>query len=777
MPHHTPPNTPPATLPYTSRGQTSGSHSDPTDRDSQTVFPWLILVVDDDPDVHKLTHFILRDLLFEGRTVAFLDAYSATEAFTLIEQNPDTAVILLDVVMETDHAGLELVQRIRELLNNRMVRIIIRTGQAGQAPELQVITEYDINDYREKTELTSRKLISTVISALRGFRDLKTIQAMVHQQRKTEERLKIAATVFEGAMTEAAEQMTITAQVFEHAIEGVVVCDKNNTILSVNPAFSTITGYSAEEAIGNTPRMLRSDRQDTAFYATMWQTIQDHGQWQGEIWNRRKDGEAYPQYQTITAIRNRNKEISHYIGLFHDLTPLKAMDRALRSADQAMKQAGQHDALTGLPTRELYIDRLNQAIGHANRKNNKVLLMVFDIDRFQNINNRLGHPSGDQLLQEITQRAQPFIREGDTLARLGGDVFAFILREIKQPKDAMVVIDKLTNAISKPFVIQQNTLFITASIGITLYPDDGDKTSILMKNADIALSRAKKAGRDTFQFYKQAMGDQVDRRLLLEKHLRQALENQEFILHYQPKVSLSDNRIAGMEALIRWNHPESGMVSPGEFIPVAEESGLILPMGRWILEAACRQTKTWLDAGHGPLKVAVNISPRQFRQPDLFEMITETLNQTGLPPTSLELEITESMMVDHVENAIQMLKKLRSIGLSIAMDDFGTGYSSLHYLQRFPLQTLKIDRSFVRDLTGDTGNANNADDVDDAAIIVAIIAMGKKLGLRVVAEGVETRAQMDFLTRHECDEMQGFFYSRPLPPDAFVHFLREQKSV
>lgn len=727
----------------------------------QKEAPWVIMVVDDDQDVHKLTQLVLRNLTFEGRGVSFLDACSGLEAYTLMEQHPETAVLLLDVVMETDHAGLDLVRRVRQELKNTMVRIILRTGQAGQAPELKVITEYDINDYREKTELTSQKLTSVVTGALRGFRDLLTIQNLARQQKETEEHLKIATTIFKGAIAEAEEQLSITRKVFENAIEGVVISDQKGVILSVNPAFTTITGFLAEEAIGKTPRILRSNRQPAEFYTAMWKAITEKGQWKGEIWNRRKNGEAYPQFQTITAIHNQEGFVIRYIGVFHDLTPIKAMD-------QAMKRAGQHDALTGLPNRELYIDRLVQAMGHASRKDCKLLLLLFDIDRFQDINNRLGFTCGDRLLQEVAERAKEFIREGDTLARLGGDAFAFILREIRQPEDGMVVIQKLTKSLARPFVIEEHELFVSVSIGITLYPDDGHQASTLIKNADIALTRAKSAGRNNSQFYKPTMGDQVDRRLLLEKNLRQALDKQEFILHYQPKISVREHKIVGMEALVRWNHPESGMVSPGEFIPVAEECGLIIPMGAWILSMACRQTQAWLEAGFGPLKVAVNLSPRQFRQHGLHEMIQKTLQETGIPPESLELEVTESMMVESVEDAIHLLNKLRSLGLSIAMDDFGTGYSSLRYLKQFPIQTLKIDQSFVRDLNHD---------INDTAIIHAIIAMSKSLKLRVVAEGVETQEQLDFLRENGCDEIQGYFYSRPLTADAFVRFLQEKKTL
>ncbi|MBF0183501.1 MAG: EAL domain-containing protein [Magnetococcales bacterium] len=739
----------------------SAPHSQVPARVEQPQEPWVVMVVDDDEDVHKLTRLVLRDLRFDQRPVTFLHAYSAAEAFTLLAQHTRTAVLLLDVVMETDHAGLQLVRQIRDQLQNPLVRIILRTGQAGQAPEMKVIAEYDINDYREKTELTSQKLISAVTIALRGYRDLLTIRQLSLQKRETEERLKMATTIFEGALSEAEKQLNITQHVLEHAVEGVMITDRDGKIVAVNPAFTAITGYTEEEAIGQTPRLLRSNRQQHSFYENMWQEIVEHGHWKGEIWNRRKNGEAYPQFATITAIRDLSGHPSHYISVFHDLTPLQARDQALRFA-------GQHDTLTGLPNRDLFMDRLSQAIGHASRSNTRLLVLFFDIDRFQNINNQLNYISGDQLLQDIAGRLRDFIREGDTLARMGGDSFAFILREIRQPEDALVVVNKLVKAIAHPFLVGQTELHITTSIGITLYPDDGDHPLALVKNAEIALTRAKNAGRDTYQFYKPAMGDQVDRRLLMEKDLRTALEHQQFILHYQPKVDVRTNGIVGMEALVRWIHPSSGMVSPAEFIPIAEETGLVIPMGEWILSSACRQTRAWLDAGYGPLKVAVNLSARQFRQPGLYNLIATTLQESGLDAASLELEITESMMVENVEEAIQVLTRLRSLGLSIAMDDFGTGYSSLSYLKRFPIQTLKIDRSFIRDLP------HHADDV---AIVRAIVAMGKSLRLQVVAEGVENKEQLDFIAENHIDEIQGFFYSRPLPADSFVRLLQEKKPL
>ncbi len=860
------------------------SGSDPL-RGSESVDsgPWLVMSIDDDEDVNQLTRIVLRDFTFQGRGIELLVGRSGTDAIELMRQHPDTAVLLLDVVMETERAGLDVVRHIREVQKNELVRIILRTGQAGQTPELRVIADYDINDYREKTDLTSQKLISAVTSALRSFRDLKTIQELAANLRKereslaraqkiahlgnwdwypatdtllwsdelyrifglspnhkkithdrfmesvhpadrervetaldeslsnadipyrlefrlllpngkprhvnsigevtfdgtgkaiqmsgtihditdrkeAEEHLHIATTVFGGAMAEVEEQLSITAKVFENAIEGILITDPHGTIVSINPAFTSITGFSAEEVIGQTPRILHSDRQEKSFYENMWRQIREQGFWKGELWNRRRNGEAFPLAETITAIRNKNGELINYVGVFHDLTHIKAKEQALHFQTY-------HDSLTGLPNRDLFQDRLNQAIGNAHRNKSKVLVLFFDLDSFKNVNNSLGHTAGDQLLQDVSTRLRFFIREGDTLARLGSDTFAIILREVKQPRDALTVVRKLTDAISKRFHILDNDLYITTSIGITLYPDDGNSAEILIKNADIALARAKKSGHDSFQYYKPEMGEQAGRRMNLENKLRLTLERDEFILHYQPRVAIESGRIVGMEALVRWNQAESGLVSPGEFIPVAEETGLIIPLGEWILETACRQNKQWLDAGFGPLKISVNLSARQFRAQGLLDMIAGKLEISRLPADSLELEITESMVMDNVERAIDTLEKLRELGLNIAVDDFGTGYSSLNYLKRFPIHTLKIDQSFIRDLTNDS---------DDAAITSAVIALGRNLRLNIVAEGVETKEQLVFLRSQSCNELQGYYYSRPLDAESFTRLLGEKKPL
>ena len=844
--------------------------------------PWKILVIDDDDDIHNLTRMVLRGLTVDGCGVTLISGYSGEDACRLMAEDPSIAVLLLDVVMETDHAGLDAVRTIRDELRNSFVRIILRTGQAGQAPELDIISGYDINDYREKTDLTSQQLITSVTTALRAFRDLRTIEHLagrlkgeremlkraqkiahlgnwdwdtktekisisdelsnifgiklgsfagrisdylervhpddrdnlekvvrsafknresfqlehrivrpdgsrrivrslgepfysdddsnnerrmigtVHditEQRDAEDHLKIAASVFGGAMQEVEVQLNLTAQVFENAIEGVVITDGKGVIQTVNSAFTKITGYLESEAVGKSSDFLSPIDQDNDAVEAKKVALLEGNAWRGEVWNRRKNGEAYPQWEAVTAICDKDGVVTNYVSVFHDLSDIKAREQLLQFRTH-------HDPLTDLPNRNLFVDRLAQSLSSAQRTKVKVLVLFLGLDHFKNINNSLGHASGDSLLKGVAERFWELIREGDTLCRLGGDSFGFIIRGINQVENVLTVVQKLTGVLEAPFFINEHKLFITASSGITLFPDDGQDVESLIKNADMALIRAKAAGRDRIEFYTGAMGEQADRRLLLEKNLRLALEREEFVLHYQPKLSLLDNSVVGMEVLVRWQHPGTGLVSPGEFIPVAEETGLIIPLGEWILRTACQQTKEWMDAGLGQLKLAVNLSARQFREEGVSDMIKSVLVETGLPANMLEVEITESMVMDDVEEAIAALERLNSQGISIAMDDFGTGYSSLSYLKRFPIHILKIDQSFVRDLTEDS---------DDAAIIESIISLAQGLDLRVVAEGVETSEQLSFLNAVGCNEVQGFHFSRPLTDEAFVQFLATHK--
>ncbi len=557
------------------------------------------------------------------------------------------------------------------------------------------------------------------------------------------------------------EEMRLLVRVFENTIEGIVVTDANEVIQMVNRAFTDVTGYSAEEAVGQTPRLLNSGRHSRDFYADMWASLMNSGYWQGEIWNRRKSGEAYPEWLTITAIRDARGQVSHYVGVFHDITETK------RNQEQIAYQA-YHDALTGLPNRLLFNDRLKMALARAQRKHTGLAVMFLDLDRFKNINDSLGHAVGDRLLQSVAKRLVHWLREEDTVARLGGDEFIMLLQDTMDPEYAMHVGQRILESLSEPFRVGGQDLYVSASIGITLYPHDGRDLETLVSNADIAMYRAKEEGRNNCKLFTPAMNQQVVQRMALETSLRRALDEGEFLLHYQPKVDLRSGQVVGVEALVRWLKPGEGLIPPDEFIPVAEETGLIVPLGHWVLRTACAEIKKWHQMGYRDLHMAVNISPRQFMQKDLVQMVREILRETRLDPCHLELEITENVVMFNVEEAIVTLKELKDLGVRLSMDDFGRGYSSLYYLKRFPMDALKIDRSFVGDIVTDP---------DDASIVNTIISMSRSLGLEVVAEGVETTDQLDFLRSNACNQMQGFLFSRPVSGEQLVDILKKRKRL
>ncbi len=554
------------------------------------------------------------------------------------------------------------------------------------------------------------------------------------------------------------EHMHLLARIFENTVEGILVTDANGVISMVNRAFSNITGFSAEEAIGQTPRLLSSQRQGREFFEQMWQSLLRQGYWQGEIWNRRKNGEAYPEWLAITAITDPQGRTAHYVGVFHDITEIK------RNEEQISFQA-YHDALTGLPNRLLFKDRLNMALAHAPRQREGLALLFLDLDDFKNINDSLGHAMGDQLLQAVSRRLVRWVRDEDSVARLGGDEFIMLLVGTHTPDYAVQVASRILETMAEPLRVHGQEFYVTASIGITVYPHDGQDAETLVANADTAMYRAKADGRNNYKLFTPAMNQEVVKRMELERSLRRALREGEFVMHYQPKVELVSGRVVGVEALIRWQRPGLGLVPPAEFIPVAEETGLIVPIGEWVLFTACRAAQGWRRQGFSDLRVAVNLSPRQFRQRNLVQLVSRALAESGLPAHCLELEVTESVVMHSVEDAILTLEHLSQLGVHLFMDDFGRGYSSLYYLKRFPMHALKIDRSFVSDIVNNPG---------DASIVDTIISMSRSLNLKVVAEGVETQEQLDFLKGLRCDQMQGFLFSRPLPLEELEALLRRR---
>lgn len=549
------------------------------------------------------------------------------------------------------------------------------------------------------------------------------------------------------------EKLQLAATVFESTAEGVMITDARQRIVAVNRAFSEITGYSEQEALGNSPRLLASGQHDSSFYVALWHQLNAEGHWQGEIWNRRKNQELYPEWLTVSAVRNADDEISHYVGVFADISTLKY-------AQARLDYQAHHDPLTGLPNRLLFESRLNASLKEAQEDNHQGAVLFLDLDRFKHINDSLGHPVGDLLLKSIATRLREQLRDVDTVARQGGDEFIILLPGLHHALDAEHVANKLLQCFDNPFIAGEQEFFVSASIGICLYPSDGADVATLVKNADAAMYRAKAQGRNRVEFYTRELTFQATERMALEHELRRALESDQLQLYYQPKLALSSGQLVGAEALIRWKHPQFGAISPDRFIPLAEENGLILPLGDWVLREACRQMGRWQDshAAFGPL--SVNLAGAQLRQSNLVERIRELLDHYHLQPSRLQLEITESFLMHQTEEALSILHSLKHLGVQLAIDDFGTGYSSLSYLKQLPLDTLKIDQSFVHGLP---------DDPHDAAIARAIIALGRSMNLTVIAEGVEHEAQERFLEAEGCDQIQGYALSAPLPADAFAN--------
>jgi len=553
-----------------------------------------------------------------------------------------------------------------------------------------------------------------------------------------------------AANREAEEELRIAAAAFESQ-EGTVITDAEGIIIRINQAFTANTGYTAEEIVGQTPRALKSGRHGPEFYRAMWTAIKQNGSWQGEVWDRRKNGEVYPKWLTISAVRDNAGRVTHYVGTHFDISERK-------QAEERIQELAFFDQLTGLPNRTLLRDRLKQVMLASYRSAQVGALLFVDLDHFKTINDTLGHDNGDRLLQQVAQRLLASIRQCDTAARIGGDEFVIMLKELGvSPEEAAVnaelIGEKILAALQDPFLLNEHEYHCTPSIGVTLFGNRAETQEELLKQADLAMYQAKAAGRNTLRFFDPAMQTGATLRLALEQDMRRAIQEEQFQLHYQPQIGARGDCI-GAEALLRWNHPERGMIPPDAFIPLAEETGLILPIGNWVLETACRQLATW--AGQDAfrhLTVAVNVSSRQLRQGDFVDQVLAILDSTGADPHRLKLELTESHLLSETESTIAKMEALRAKGIGFALDDFGTGYSSLAYLKRLPLEGLKIDRSFVQDILTD-GN--------DAAIARTIIALAQTLGLGVLAEGVETEGQHQFLADIGCHQYQGYLFSRPL---------------
>ena len=555
----------------------------------------------------------------------------------------------------------------------------------------------------------------------------------VTEQRKANDHLRQAAAVFEATQ------------------EGLLVTDDKGMILHVNPSFQRITGYSADEVVGRNPSMLKSGRQDDAFYQRMWQALNAEGLWCGEIWNRRKSGEVYPQWQHICAVHDEQGRLTHYVAVFSDLSSIKRSQHELDFL-------AHHDPLTGLPNRLLLRERIEQALARAEREQGSGALLLLDLDHFKHVNDSLGHSAGDQLVKTVAERLRGCLDEHASLARLGGDEFAVVL-ESQQPHHASSLAQRLLEAMHAPFEVQGQPIYISASMGVSLFPDDARDVDHLLRHADAALFQAKASGRNLYAFYTPELTARARSHVQVEAALRQALEHDELRVYYQPVHDLASGQVVGVESLVRWQHPQRGLLMPDTFIGLAERTGLIIPIGEWVLDEACRQMRQWYAQGHTDWRVAVNLSALQFCHAALVESVAATLQRHSLPANCLTLEITETTAMRDADTSLAILRQLADMGVDLSIDDFGTGYSSLLYLKRLPANELKIDRGFVRDLEQDS---------DDAAIVSAIVALGQALNLRIVAEGVETPRQQDFLTRLGCDSLQGYLLGHPCPAEQFL---------
>lgn len=581
----------------------------------------------------------------------------------------------------------------------------------------------------------------------------------VAQQELRDERGRLKVEVSKRRRAQA--EMLKLSSALTHAADAVMVTNRSGVIEYVNPAFESITGFSRIEVVGQSPDILRAEEQDPKIFAAMWAAIENGEVYRCELVNKRKDGTTYHEEKTITPLKDSHGRITHFIATGIDIS------ERIR-AQEKLEYMAHHDAVTGLPNRVLLLDRVKQALHRAQRDGDITAVIFIDLDGFKAINDTVGHHFGDRFLGEVASRLQGTVREHDTVARLGGDEFAIVLEGMASMTDIAKVARKLIRDLAAPFIVDGREMYVTGSLGVARHPTDGNDVHTLLRKADSAMYRAKQVGKNTYRFYSEVEGEEDTARLELEQQLRRAVERREFVVYYQPQVSIDTSEVVGVEALLRWQHPQKGIVEPNRFIPILEETGLITEVGDWVLREVCEQAVAWQKLGLPPMRVAVNLSCKQFTKRDLVGDVARILDETGLDPKRLNIEITEGTLASKIDFTVKTLDKLNALGVTISVDDFGVGYSSLNYLKRFPIDKLKIDQSFVRDVTADT---------NDAAIAGAIIALAHKLNLQVIAEGVETLEQLFFLSRQGCHEVQGHLLSPPLSNSDFVEWLGQNPRV
>jgi len=682
-----------------------------------------ILYVEDDAGLARLMQKQL-----ERKGSAKVETASDAESGLRMLREHAFDVALIDYLLPQMN-GLQLLQMIRAA--GLDVPVIILTG-AGNEEVAAAVFKAGAFDYLVKGvgDEYVGKVCATIRSAL-DDRDMKARRRMMFAKQQLAEK------------------------VFDITKEGILVTDAENNIEAVNPAFVEITGYSFEEVVGLNPRIFQSGRHDDLFYQRMWDAINTHGTWEGEIWNKKKSGEEFPEWLAISTLVEQG-DVARYIGVFTDISERKQDEAKIR-------HQASHDSLTDLPNRSILEDRANEAMQRAERERTSMAILFIDLDRFKNINDHYGHAAGDELLIEVAQRIASVLRKSDTVVRISGDEFVVLMPKIMHPSDAGLVAEKITTSLSRPYDIADNKMHISASLGIAVYPGDGRDVETLMNHADVAMYKAKENGRNQHVFFDSKMNDEASVRAQVEADLLIALKENQLMMYYQPVIALPDHTITHAEALIRWNHPEKGLIAPNHFIPIAEQCGLIIPLGEWVANEVCRQMEIWQKLHEHHLQVFLNVSPTQLMHANLDKHLVMALEEFSLPSGSIGIEITENVLIDGADKIKLVLDGLKALGLNFLLDDFGTGFSSMRYLRKLPFDGLKIDRAFVSGVDLDH---------EKAVLVKTMINMAHSLSLTVVAEGVEREEELAFLRENACDFVQGYLLGRPMPAADFLGLLQ-----
>ena len=704
-----------------------------------------ILIVDDAEETLQ----ILSDML--GHTGYLTRTASSGEQalFETMANPPD--LILLDIRMP-GMDGFEVCKRLKENQETKRIPVIFISAMHATADQIHGFHAGAVDFLPKPLQL---EVVEARVDA--QIRLIHTRKALEAERARLEVRVRERTRELQSEVDvrrQAEERLHIYQRVFETTGDGMFITDTDAKLIEVNPAYCRIMGYSRNDVLGQRPGELRADLGEAG--TPIWEALREAGHWAGEYWDKRTSGEEFPKWLEINVVRDRfSGDLSHYVGVFSDIS-------TLRRTEEELKRVVSHDALTGLANRAMFQERLTQEVAVAKRHHQRLAVLAIDLDKFKQVNDSHGHAVGDHLLRAVAQILRQEVREGDLVARMGGDEFMLALRNVRSVQAAIQIANKLVQRLREPIVVAGQEIYSGGSVGISLYPNDAEGADTLIQHADSAMYAAKGAGRNQHQFYSPEVDQLAQRQLALETDLRLALERGQLAVHFQPQMELAGDGLVGAEALLRWKHPQYGMIAPDQFIPLAESSGLIVPIGYWVMREACRQLKIFSELAGYPLTMAINLSPRQFQEVGLADAVATIAAEEGVENGQIELEITESAAMADAEVAAEILHQLSARGFSIAIDDFGTGYSSLAYLRQFPVRKLKVDRSFIKDLPGKE---------NDAAIATAIIQLAKSLGLQVVAEGVETDAQRLFLAARCCDLMQGYWYAKPMDAQAFEQFI------